>query len=177
MSGLKKIMLAALCSVGIAFVLMWIVQSEINLNKQDLDAFAYPLGKQLSEENIVDYFANIPLQLPIVNVSLKNSVLSVDLLSIPGNTDEVMVYHDLFELSQFGLQRITNINQVRVRIMESKDSGSRNKELLLAMDSRKENSSGFKQTSQALDPKSIQNFLQSHYGITYTQKWKEQFMD
>ena len=177
MSSFKKMILAALCSVGIAFVLMWIVQSEMNLNKPSLDAFAYPLGKQISDGNIVDYMANIPLQLPIINVGWNNSVLSVDLLSIPGNSDEAMVYHDLFELSQFGLQRITNINQVRVRIMEGKETGSGNNELLLAMDSRKENVSGVTQKNQIWTTKSRQDYLQSHFGITYTQKWKQQFID
>jgi hypothetical protein len=154
---------------------MWIVQHEQAYKEKDLDVFAN--GSQLSEQNLVDFMVKLPLELQVAKVSWQHAILSVDLLSVPGNTIDTMVYHDLFELSQFGLYRISNVNQVLVRIIEHKQTESNRNELLLAMDSRKENKQLQKTNMKELNALSRQKYLQSHYRITYTQKWKEQFVD
>jgi hypothetical protein len=177
MSLYKRILLTIIGSVSISFLLMWIVQSEQAYQDNDLDAFANPNGSQLSELNIVDFMVNLPLELQIVKVSWQHAILSVDLLSVPGNTIDTMVYHDLFELSQFGLSRVSNVNQVLVRIIEHKETDMNRNELLLAMDSRKENMQNQKFNIKELNALNKQKYLQSHYHLTYTQKWKEQFVD
>jgi hypothetical protein len=154
---------------------MWIVHHEQAYKEKDLDVFAN--GSQLSEQNLVDFMVKLPLELQVAKVSWQHAILSVDLLSVPGNTIDTMVYHDLFELSQFGLYRISNVNQVLVRIIEHKQTESNRNELLLAMDSRKENKQLQKTNMKELNALSRQKYLQSHYRITYTQKWKEQFVD
>jgi hypothetical protein len=177
MNPYHRIILTILCSVGISLLLMWIVQSEHIYNKKDLAAADSPQGKQLTEQNIVDYMMSLPLQLRVANVGWHQSILSVDLLSTPGNTIDTMVYHDLFELSQFGLQEVSNVNQVRVRIIEHKGTERSHPEILLAMDSRKENMQNQKTNLKELNTLNRQKYLQSHYRFTYTQKWKEQFVD
>jgi hypothetical protein len=177
MGTYTRIWLTLICSVFIALLLTWIVQGDSPDTGKVMNTTAYPQGKQLSENNIVDYISRLPLQLKIVKVSWQQSILSIDLLSQPGNTVESMVYHDLFELSQFGLQRVSNVNQVLVRVMEKKEIQTKHNELILAMDSRKENITDKNQKNAGLNTINMQKYLQSHYRITYTQKWKEQFID
>jgi hypothetical protein len=177
MSPYKRTLLTIVGSVCISFLLMWLVQSEKAYHENDLDVFANPNGSQLSELNIVDFMVKLPLELQIAKVSWQHAILSVDLLSVPGNTIDTMVYHDLFELSQFGLNRVSNVNQVLVRIIEHKETEINRNELLLAMDSRKENIQNQKANKKELNELNKQKYLQSHFRLTYTQKWKEQFVD
>jgi hypothetical protein len=175
MSYFNKILLTIVYSVSISFLLMWIVQREQAYKVKDLDVFAN--GSQLSEQNLVDFMVKLPLDLQVAKVSWQHAILSIDLLSVPGNTIDTMVYHDLFELSQFGLYRLSNVNQVLVRIIEHKETERNRNELLLAMDSRKENMQAQKTNMKELSALDRQKYLQSHYRLTYTQKWKEQFVD
>jgi hypothetical protein len=177
MNPYQRIILTTVCSIAISLLLMWIVQSEQLFNKKDWGTAESQQGKQLTEQNIVDYIIGLPLQLRVANVGWHQSILSVDLLSTPGNTIDTMVYHDLFELSQFGLQQVANVNQVRVRIIEHQGTGSSHSQILLAMDSRKENIQNQKTNLKELTTLNRQKYLQSHFRITYTQKWKEQFVD
>jgi hypothetical protein len=172
-----RVILTCIGSIGISLMLMWLVQQNRSHGSYDLGVIAYPNGRQLSELNIVDYMAGLPLQLRIDKVEWEQSVLSVDLLSIPGSTIDKMVFHDLFELSQFGLRQLTNVSQVRVRVVEHKQLDGQTKELLVAMDSRKENIADQKQKIEDLNTLNRQKYLQSHFRITYTQKWKDQFVD
>jgi hypothetical protein len=176
LNAYNRIMLTILCSVGISLLLMWVVQSEQVYNKNSIAAERVK-GRQLTERNIVDYIISLPLQLRVASVGWHQSILSIDLLSTPGNTIESMVYHDLFELSQFGLLQVSNVNQVHVRIIEHKESDNGHPEILLAMDSMKENIQNEKTNLKELTALNRQKYLQSHYRITYTQKWKEQFVD
>jgi hypothetical protein len=72
---------------------------------------------------------------------------------------------------------LTNVSQVRVRVVEHKQSDGSTKELLVAMDSRKENIADQKQKIEDLNSLNRQKYLQSHFRITYTQKWNDQFVD
>jgi hypothetical protein len=175
MNHLNRILLTIVYSVSISFLLMWIVQHEQAYKEKNLDVFAN--GSQLSEQNLVDFMVKLPLELKVAKVSWQHAILSVDLLSVPGNTNDTMVYHDLFDLSQFGLNRVSNVNQVLVRIIEHKETKSNRNELLLAMDSRKENMQSQKTNMKELSALDRQKYLQSHFRLTYTQKWKEQFVD
>jgi hypothetical protein len=177
MSPFKRIILMIVGSVSISLLLMWLVHSEQVVKVQDLDVFANPNGSQLSEQNLVDFMVKLPLELQVAKVSWQHAILSIDLLSVPGNTIDTMVYHDLFELSQFGLYRVSNVNQVLVRVIEHKKPESNQNELLLAMDSRKENVQPQKTNMKELNALNRQKYLQSHYRLTYTQKWIEQFVD
>jgi hypothetical protein len=173
----KRVIFTCIGSIGISLILMWIVQQNRSNGSYEMGVIAYPMGSQLSEYNIVDYMAGLPLQLRIDKIEWEQSILSVDLLSIPGSTIDKMVFHDLYELSQFGLRELTNVSQVRVRIVERKQSDANTKELLVAMDSRKENIADQKQKIENLSTLNKQTYLQSHFRITYTQKWKDQFVD
>ncbi|MEX2460826.1 MAG: hypothetical protein WD469_05925 [Paenibacillaceae bacterium] len=173
----KRILMMIVGSVGISFLLMWLVHSEQTGKDNDLDVFANPNGSQLSDQNIVDYMVQLPLELQVAKVSWQQTILSVDLLSVPGNTIDTMVYHDLFVLAQFGLYRVSNVNQVLVRIIEHKETEHNRNELLLAMDSRKENVQTQKTNMKEFSALNREKYLQSHYHLTYTKKWKEQFVD
>jgi hypothetical protein len=177
MSLYKRIILMIVGSVSISFFLMWLVHSEQASKAIDMDTSVSPNGTQLSEQNLVDFMIKIPLKLQMVKVNWQHAILSVDLLSVPGNTIDTMVYHDLYELSQFGLYQVANVNQVLVRIIEHKETESNRNELLLAMDSRKENIPAQKNSKKEIAGLNKELYLQSHYRLTYTQKWKEQFID
>jgi hypothetical protein len=172
-----RVIITCIGSIGISLMLMWLVPQNHSPGSYDLGVIAYPNGRQLSDSNIVDYMAGLPLQLRIDKVEWEQSVLSVDLLSVPGSTIDKMVFHDLFELSQFGLRQLTNVSQVRVRVVEHKELDGKTKELLVAMDSRKENIADQKQKIEDLNTLNRQKYLQSHFRITYTQKWQDQFVD
>lgn len=168
MKHFKKVLFIVLGPVLLSLMLMWIVQ---------LHATHPTPVNQINDRNLVDYIAKLPLHLPIMSVGWHSSILSIDLLSIPGRTNEDRVYQDLFTLAQFGLQETSNINQVLVRVLEIGPTDHGSKQLLLAMDSRKENLTS--QTYVGKQATILQKitYLQSHFLISYTRKWKQQFLD
>ncbi|WP_409346601.1 hypothetical protein [Paenibacillus sp. MBLB4367] len=127
----------------------------------------------LSDDNMVDMLSALPLQLSIKKADWHQSVLSVDLLMPSAASGIERVYRDLYTLSEFGFQT-SNVRQVLVRVLEGrKEAGAAESgyPLLVAMDARKASrSSSWKREGEGAQ--TLQDYLQSHYRITYTKKWQ-----
>ncbi|MFD0867776.1 Uncharacterised protein [Chlamydia abortus] len=168
------ILSVCLITAAIALFLSTLPQWErFNLmNDNELAVFKENHSTRLSDENLVDKMTMLPLQLNIRRVDWNNSILSID-LGAPAGSTASRVYHDLYELSKFGLQNHTNVDQVLVRVMEASSvSRERNGLLLVSMDARKERVQG-QEALKELSGQDVRQYLQSRYRITYTQKWKD----
>ena len=177
MSWYTRIVAASLMSVGIALLVSLLIKSESGNDKAGnvLAVFLQNKGMKMSDQNVVELIAELPLKLRIQKVDWQQSVLSIDLQFTPENHADAVVYHDLYLLSQFGLTQTANVNQVLVRVMTSQSSTAPSKQLLLAMDARRENiQRGEKQKTDG-NPDIWKIYLQTHYRLTLTQQWKNQF--
>lgn len=159
-------------SVIIALALSRLPQLEHTVNTGAKQTIAAG-HEQLTEQNLVDALEAIPLGLTIVRADIRQSVLSVDLGIAQGKMPEYAVYDDLYELSQYALTSTANIEQVLVRIMEVHKEDPKSRQLLLAMDARRENRP--KSEGKAVDSSKLQTkeLIQAHYALTFTQKWND----
>lgn len=172
MKRLSRIAAILSLSVAITLALSNLPQLERTV-RTGAAIYADPERSRLTDQNLVDALVSLPLELRIIRAELRQSVLSVDLAVPQGKIPERSVYLDLYELSRYGFTATTNVNQVLVRIMELDREDPHARQLLLAMDARRENRpkvEGKAAESSKLDIKAI---LQSHYAITLTQKWKD----
>ncbi|GIP32386.1 hypothetical protein [Paenibacillus sp. J2TS4] len=164
------------CLVTAAFALIFSILPQWDkfnsMNEDELSVFKEAHSNRLTDINLVDKMTQLPLQLTIRRVDWNNAILSVDLGAPTGSTAS-RVYHDLYELTKFGLQNHTNVSQVLIRVMETSSvSRERNGSLLVAMDARKDNAKGQASTG-GMSGQDIRQYLQSNFRLTYTQKWKD----
>lgn len=165
-------MAVVLCvSVAVALALSKLPQVE-QAARMGAEDFGGKRGK-LTEQNLVDALVAVPLELNIVRAELRQSVLAVDLGLSQGKVSEYAVYRDLYELSQYGLSNTTNIEQVQVRIMEIGKTDPKSRQLLLAMDARRENRPKAEEKAGESSTLNLKELIQSHYSLTFTQKWKD----
>lgn len=177
MNGLARAAAVAGMSIGIALMLALLPQWDraAGLSPVDRTVFQPERPAKLTDDNLVDALVRLPLQLDIGKADLHQSVLSIDLFVPSGLSEDRTVYHDLYELSQFGLAATSNIEQVMVRVLERQDVEGTNRQLLLAMDSRREQAGA--EGEKGGDPSilNVREFLESRYHLTYTQEWKRVF--
>jgi len=169
MSKLAGMWITLLLSVCIALVLSILFKESVSSNGVLADNRTP--AKTLSDDNMVDLISTLPLQLSIKKVDWQQTVLSVDLIMPSAASGIERVYRDLYTLSEFGFQT-SNVRQVLVRVLEGrKEEASAGFPLLVAMDARKANrSAAWKR--EGTGAQTLQDYLQSHYRITYTKKWQ-----
>lgn len=138
-------------------------------------AFSPKHHEALSESNLVERMEALPLQLRIARVEWQSSVLSVDLLVTPTTMAKDTVYHDMYELSRFGVTETPNVNQVLVRILRLPTNSKRDAVLLAALDARRGTSGEREETAAGPDITDVERYLASRYRVTYTQEWKQFF--
>ncbi|MDF2715926.1 MAG: hypothetical protein K0R28_2851 [Paenibacillus sp.] len=169
MSKLAGMWITLLLSVCIALALSILFKESANSNGVLADNRSP--AKTLSDDNMVDLISTLPLQLSIKKVDWQQTVLSVDLIMPSAASGVERVYRDLYTLSEFGFQT-SNVRQVLVRVLEGrKEEASAGFPLLVAMDARKANRSAAWKREGA-GAQTLQDYLQSHYRITYTKKWQ-----
>lgn len=175
MRGTWNVLLTSLATAAIALLLAWLPQTNGDYRADGgAPAFQQNEGVPLTDRNLVDRLAALPLQLRIGHVDWQSSVLSVDLLVSPATMAQDIVYHDLYELARFGVQETPNVNQVTVRVMKQAANRPSGSSLLAALDARKE-FDGQKPEKPDGGIVNVEQYLQTHYRMTYTQEWKRQF--
>jgi len=168
-----RLMLTSLLSIAIASALSIVPMLDRSLKLGGPDAPVFrsdTAAVMLSDRNLVDVLAKVPLAHSIDHVEWSDSILSVDLKAPPGKTEAEAVYDDLYELARVGFTGTKNVKQLLVRVMEQPTEPSRQKQLLLAMDARREDVGELPGTDARIEGTKEQ-FLSSHFTLTYTHNW------
>ncbi len=85
------------------------------------------------------------------------------------------VYHDMYELSRFGVTDTPNVNQVLVRILRQPTNSKRDAVLLAALDARRDPDGERAEEADGSGVTDVEQYLASRYRVTYTQEWKQFF--
>ncbi|MDF2924381.1 MAG: hypothetical protein K0R57_3295 [Paenibacillaceae bacterium] len=163
---------ALVLSVALAWGLSWLTD---NRTKDASPVFQPDKARALSEMNMVDALAALPLELDIAKASYGKSVMTVDLFWPTGLSGERLVYHDLYELSHFAWSSTTNVERVVIRVMLSDATDRRNRELLVAMEAKRTQEDGAIDARPGASAAELRTYLESRYHFSYTPKWKQKF--
>jgi hypothetical protein len=171
MSWLPRFLIATLLSAGIAIALSFLPQLE---NGWSSPAFHAVKAQPVSETNIVDVISKMQLHERIRKVEVTHAIISVDLIAAPGSGRGDIV-RDVYEIPKTLFSLSTNINQVLVRVMDNSNMGGGNPTVLLATDARREKWLPSETVLGKQSVEEIEQYLQSHFRMTYTPIWKDRF--
>ncbi|MDF2723287.1 MAG: hypothetical protein K0Q59_2962 [Paenibacillus sp.] len=172
----SRLAAALLLSAGLAAALSVVpkLDGSLSIAGPDSSVFRPDPTIALSDRNLVDLFARFPLQLGISHVEWNDAILSIDLKSYPGTMTESVIYNDLFHIARLVFEGTNNVSQMLVRVMEPSSSGS-GAQLLLAMDAKRSDVAGSKLSSLDMQSnKAKEQFISSHFSLTYTHRWMDQ---
>ncbi len=174
MKWVARFLLTSILSLGIAALLSALPRLDRSdqLKKSDMSAFGHTKWTYLGAQNLVDQLAGLKLETEIGRVDWSHDVLSIDLKSRRIGTDSSFVYRDLYEIIRLALVNTTNVKQVRVRVFEAELPDARG-QLLLALDARRNEVGAGPLPDSHATFQSLVRYLESHFRITYTQKWNE----
>ncbi|TDF99341.1 hypothetical protein [Paenibacillus piri] len=172
MKWLSRLLVTLLLSTGVALALSLLPKMENGWNSP---VFRSVKAQPVSENNIVDVMSKMPLHLRIRKVEVNHAIVSVDLLASPASEKDDIV-QDMYEIPRTFFSRSTNINQVLIRVMDSPTAGNgATATLLLATDARREKWLPSETVFMPLSIEEMEQYLQSHFRMTYTTKWKNRF--
>lgn len=175
MNLVYRLMAVLLISGGLAAALSIVpkLDSTVRLSGTNEVMFRTDSAVSLTDRNVVDLFVRYPLYLDISRVEWNDAILSVDLKAKPNETAAASIYDDLFELAKLGFAGTSNVSQLLVRVMEHSSAGG-SLQLLLAMDAKRSDLIGGSFSSDMIKNKTKEQFLSSHFSLTYTHKWLDQ---
>ncbi len=173
MSGMSRLLIVAVVSIGIAIGLSWLpkLDSLSRQNAQEAAAFGTGSAKTLNDQNLVDLLVNQPLFMDIGRVEWSDSILSIDLKTKQGQADADFIYRDLYTISRLGFNGTKNVKQLLVRIMELSPNPSSSPQLLVAMEARREDTKKVLQDTQQPGIMNAEQYVSSHFRLTFTPKW------
>lgn len=173
MSGLSRMLLVAVVSIGLAIALSWLPRLDSASHQQAVGAAAFSseTARTLNEHNLVDLLVKQPLFMDIGHVEWSDSILSIDLKSKQGQADPDFIYRDLYTLSKLGLNGTKNVKQLLVRIMELPNGLAGAPQLLVAMEARREDLKKNDGQSSSPGTQNAEQYISSHFRLTFTPKW------
>lgn len=175
MRSYNRVLLAIFISIGFAASLSVVPKLDRTLRSFGSDAPVFRADDALilSDRNLVDLFVRYPLHLDIARVEWSDAILAVDLRAKPNETSPERIYDDLYELARLGFAGTKNVKQLLIRVMEQPEAAGSSAQLLLAMDAKRSELSGGAGSAQpGLEAKETkEQFLSSHFSLTYTHKW------
>lgn len=176
MRWFTRIVVTSILSLGIAFSLSLLpLLDDKGERKEDLTVFQNTKLWQISDDNLVDYLLQLPLEMHIGKVDWGNSILTIDLsIQQEGTPDTILM--DLYKLTYYGLVGTTNVKQVLVRVREFEHENSvRGGGLMLAMDARRGDVSleGIRKLQK--EQLSVYRFLNEYFQLTFTRAWEERY--
>jgi hypothetical protein len=98
--------------------------------RQAVAVFQPSKEKTLTDDNLVDAMANLPLRDQLMKVSWDHAILTVDLLG----TQPDEVWKDMEQLILYSYAEVHNVRQVLIRVFKVR---AENRTLLLAAETRK----------------------------------------
>lgn len=173
MKSIYRVLVAALVSVGIASALSVVpkLDGTVNLGQTETPVFRADSPLVLSDRNLVDVFAKLSLHLELSHIEWSNTILSVDLKTATGDPALEQIYDDLYELATLGFAGTKNVKQLLIRVMEKPANRGEAPQLLLAMDAKRSDLEGNPSGADIKRKGTKEQFLSSHFSLTYTHKW------
>ncbi|GAA3405204.1 hypothetical protein ACFFNY_28540 [Paenibacillus hodogayensis] len=177
MKSTVRIMAAVLISIGFAAVLSIVpeLDGSVQSNGAETPVFRSDYAVTLSERNLVDLLVRAKLRLNVAHVEFSDSILSVDLKTKSGGMSAEAIYEDLYELSSLGFSGTKNVKQLLVRVMEQPAGKDQTPQLLLAMDAKRTDLGGGATEAGLRGRGTKEQYLSSHFSLTYTRKWLDQY--
>ncbi|AWB45017.1 hypothetical protein DCC85_12825 [Paenibacillus sp. CAA11] len=123
-------------SVVTAALFHWQGLAEGNGARATQEVLVHQDDLQLTQHNLVDLLAAIPLHNRLSRVNLEQGVLDIDLKISDASVGAAVIYEDIAELGLFAMERTTNLKQLRIRII-AEDRWLGTSPLLLAADLRR----------------------------------------
>jgi len=170
MKWVSRLLITVVLSIALAAGLSVLPQLE---DQWSLPMFRYVKAQPISENNIVDVMSKTQLHLRIRKVELNHAIISVDLFASPSSGQQEIV-KDLYDLPFYVFRSSTNINQILIRVMDGSRDG-RGTSLLIAADARREKWLPGDTAIRTESAEEMEQYLQSHSRVTYTQKWRDRF--
>jgi hypothetical protein len=171
MRWLARLLITSIVSTLIVLSLSLLPQLEDGWNSP---IFKSAKAEPVSELNIVDIMSKLQLHLRIRKVEVSRAIVSIDLFTSP-SSDRKEIVKDVYAISQVMFNRSSNINQVLVRVLDGAKQTGGSASLLLALDARREKMPKPESKYKAESLQELENFLQSHFHVTYTRNWQEKF--
>ncbi|RKN84584.1 hypothetical protein [Paenibacillus ginsengarvi] len=173
MKTLYRVLIASILCIGVASALSIVLKLDAatGLGKTETPAFRADSPLVLSDRNLVDIVAKLTLHLDIASVEWNNTILSVDLRSKPDDAAMEPIYDDLYDIASLGFAGTKNVKQILVRVMEPPATGVGAPQLLLAMDAKRSDLGGGTPEAALQRKGTKEQFLSSHFSLTYTHKW------
>ncbi|MEF3301811.1 hypothetical protein [Paenibacillus sp. GYB003] len=171
MNTIHRLIVASLVSVGIASALSVVpkLDGKLGAGAAETPVFRPDSPVSLSNRNLVDVFAKLSLHLELAHVEWNDTILSVDLRTKPGEALEP-IYDDLYALAELGFTHTRNVKQLLVRVMEQPAGRAEPPQLLLAMDAKRSDL-GAEPEAGITRKGTKEQYLSSHFSLTYTHKW------
>jgi hypothetical protein len=133
-------------------------------------------AQPVSESNIVDVVSKMQLHSRIRRVEISHAYVSIDLLAVKTTESSDMI-KDLYEIPSHLFAASTNIHQVLVRVLDGSAEGGGSPQLLIASDARRDKWLPSDPRVRPQSMEELQQYLDSHYRITYTPKWKDRMKE
>jgi len=120
MHRFSKLLSAAGLSCMIALVLAYAAgPGGPAQESQGTEPVTLDYGDRLTDDNIVDYMAHMPITLGIRKVDWREAVLYIDLYVKDDGTGREAVFADIRDVCLFALQSMRNVGKVMMRIYDS----------------------------------------------------------
>lgn len=162
-------------SVAIAAALSLIAELDGTIASEHggpVTVFSDRSPRMLSEESVVDELSALRLAAKLKRVSLRASVLEVDLLLRHGiPVDEDAVYGDLGKLASLALAEAGNISRVIVRVLEEGGARSGGRLLIALSGAKNEFSSAELKRLRDGEPMP-REWLSERMRMTVTDRWE-----
>lgn len=177
MNWTKRILIAVLLSVVIAFGLSLLPYMEPGGQGTFKPAFLNK-AEALNDQNVVDFLMKMQLHLRIRKVDLNRSIVSID-LSSHAAAEKLDILQDLYTIPQTVFANTTNISQVFIRVLDTNAGSDRSSSvsLLAALDAKRENWSARASRTAPAGADELEQHIQSHSDITFTNKWNARFAE
>jgi len=175
MKAFIRIGTAAGLAVGIALLISWIGEldgSVLSPSGEPMAVFSDHRTFPLTQETIVDELVELNLSADIRRVSVRASLLEIDLTAAGPAIDPASVRADIGAVAGLALAKSDNVARVFVRVLEPSREG-RSERLLLALSGAK---SEFRETElqRLRDGEPMPDgWLEEKMRLTVTDRWRE----
>jgi hypothetical protein len=164
------VVLVMVISIGIVVATAWFPAILLKPVEDQRIAF-------VTEDNLVDLIASVPVEMRVRKVKLDHTILSIDLI-IAGKTESQVVFHDLYRIAQFAIAQTSNLNRVLVRVFETDhnaDGSFPRNSLLLSTDMKRNHLDGLNKVKFDKSPNFYRKLMEAKSEITYTERWSQHF--
>ncbi|TLS53090.1 hypothetical protein FE782_06900 [Paenibacillus antri] len=175
MKAFIRIGTAAALAVAISLLISWVGEldgSVLSPSGEPMTVFSDRTTGALTPETVVDALVDLGLTAEIRRVSVRSSLLEIDLALSGEPIDEASIRADMGAVAGLALAKSDNISRVFVRVLEPEREGSGAK-LLLAL-------SGAKSEFSATELQRLRDgepmpdaWLEAKMRLTATDRWRE----